>query len=202
MRILLVQTAFLGDVVLTLPLVQALSQRFPQAQVDVLTTPAHAPLLQGQPGVHGVLTYDKRGRQRGVRGFRDMVRTVRAHQYDVALAPHRSWRSALLVRCSNIRQRVGFAHLTTRWAYTMTIPRRTTGHEVEKNLQLLTAFGPLAAVTALAAFHVPEAERQKAHAYFLHQGVAPDARVIGLIPGSQWGTKRWPALRFAALVQQ
>lgn len=202
MRILIVQTAFLGDVVLTLPLVQAVCQRFPQARVEVLTTPAHAPLLHGQPGVYSVLTYDKRGRQSGLRGFLDMVRTLRARRYDVALSPHRSWRSTLLLRCSRIRQRIGFAQPATRWAYTTTVPRPTVAHEVEKNLQLLTAFGPSLTAVDRPAFHFSTAERDNARRYFARHSVTSEARVIGFIPGSQWGTKRWPATRFADLIRR
>jgi ADP-heptose:LPS heptosyltransferase len=72
-RILIVQTAFLGDVVLTLPLIEAVQQRFPNACVEVLTVPAHAPVLQGQSGVHAVIPYDKRGAQRGIRRHRASV---------------------------------------------------------------------------------------------------------------------------------
>ena len=49
--------------------------------------------------------------------------------------------------------------------------------------------------------HVTPAARQKARAYFANCGVTPEAVVIGLIPGSQWGTKRWPAEYFAALIK-
>lgn len=202
MRILIVQTAFLGDVVLILPLVQAVCQRFPQARVEVLTTPAHAPLLHGQPGVYSVLTYDKRGRQRGLWGLLDMARTLRARRYDLALAPHRSWRSAVLLRCSRIRQRVGFAQRATRWAYTATVPRPTAGHEVEKNLQLLSVFGPSPTACDVPTFYIPTDERNNARRYFARHGVTPEARVIGVIPGSQWGTKRWPETRFADLIRR
>jgi heptosyltransferase-2 len=200
-RILIVQTAFLGDVVLTLPLVEAVRQRFPQAQVDMLTVPANAPVVQEQPGVDAVLAYDKRGT--GLRGLLRLVRSVRAQRYDLVVSPHRSLRSALLVAGSGSRQRLGFRRWCTRWAYTATVPRPATAHEVQRNLQLLAALGSAPVpTTSRLTLHVAPAARHQARAYFRRCGVSHDDMVIGMIPGSQWGTKRWPAERFAALIER
>lgn len=202
MRILVVQTAFLGDVVLTLPLVEALHRCFQGVQVDLLTVPAHASLLCDQPGVRQVLTYDKRGAQRGARGFLQIVRQVRARHYDLALAPHRSVRSALLLACSGIPQRIGFRHWLTRGAFTATVVRPTDVHEVQRNVRLLAALGGNAVPQApRLAMRVGPAARQRAQQYFAAHGVERGECIIGMIPGSQWGTKRWPADRFARLAQ-
>jgi heptosyltransferase-2 len=201
--VLIVQTAFLGDVVLTLPLIAAVRQRFPQARVEALTVPAHAPLLQDQPGVEAVIVYDKHGTQRGVWGLLSMVRQVRARGYDVALSPHRSFRSALLLAGSGIPRRIGFARWLTRWAYTAVVPRPALAHEVEKNLCLLEALGPWPGPThGKLALHVTSEARRAASAAFARGGVEQQEAVIGMIPGSQWGTKRWPAERFAALIER
>ena len=75
-RVLIVQTAFLGDVVLTLPLIATLQQHVSDVQVDVITVPAHAAVLQQQPGINQVIAYDKRGKQRGIRGFLAIMRQI------------------------------------------------------------------------------------------------------------------------------
>jgi len=64
---LVIQTAFLGDVVLTTPLLAALAER--HGPLDVVTTPAAAPLLETLPAVRRVRRYDKRGTERGLTGF-------------------------------------------------------------------------------------------------------------------------------------
>jgi heptosyltransferase-2 len=203
MRILVIQTAFLGDVVLILPLIDALHQHFPQSSIDIMTTPAHVSLLQGQPGVGMVIPYDKRGSQRGIRGLLRMVRTVRSRGYNLVVSPHRSLRSAWIAVCSGSPRRVGFRQWWTYWAYTDTVIRPRMAHEVARNLHLLTAIEAEACpMPRQLTLQVLPATREQAQQYFARAGVAQEHVVIGMIPGSQWGTKRWPAARFAALIER
>ena len=69
---LVIQTAFLGDVVLTTPLLSALAER--DGPVDVVTTPAAAALLEGHPAVARVIRYDKKGADAGLGGLRRLRR--------------------------------------------------------------------------------------------------------------------------------
>ena len=74
MASLVVQTSFLGDVVLTTPLIAELARR---SAVDVLTTRPGAEMLSGNPAVRNILVYEKRDRDKGVRGFMRIVGRVR-----------------------------------------------------------------------------------------------------------------------------
>src|SRR3954462_14798445 len=76
---LVIQTAFLGDVVLTTPLLSALAER--SGPVDVVTTPAAATLLEGHPAVAAVIRYDKHGADRGLSGLRRVSTHLRARGY-------------------------------------------------------------------------------------------------------------------------
>jgi len=180
---LVIQTAFLGDVVLTTPLLTALSQQHPA--IDVVTTPAAAPLLETHPAVRRVIAYDKRGRDRGAAGFLRLARALRAATYEIAYLPHRSLRTALLARMGRVPRRVGF---TDGWPslYTEARPRPREAHEVDRLLALIGA-----PAGAFAPSLYPTAEDQ------CIVDEALGARGIGtgfvaLAPGSIWGTKRWP----------
>ncbi|MCZ6907320.1 MAG: hypothetical protein O7G28_08560, partial [Deltaproteobacteria bacterium] len=65
-RILVVQTSFLGDVVLTIPLLAEIKRRFPEAELSVLCTPDAKSLLLDNPDIHEIITDDKRGAERGI----------------------------------------------------------------------------------------------------------------------------------------
>src|SRR5256712_6897475 len=105
---LVVQTAFLGDVVLTTPLLETLART--HGPVDVVTTPAAAPLLETHPAVRRVRAYDKRGRDRGLTGLLALARALRAEGYETAYLPPRSLRSALLARLARVPRRGGLPH--------------------------------------------------------------------------------------------
>jgi len=98
--VVVIQTAFLGDVVLTTPLLAALAAV--HGPVDVVTTPAAAALIETHPAVSTVFRYDKRGAERGLRGVWRLSRQLRSRGYLRAYLPHRSWRSAALARLAGI----------------------------------------------------------------------------------------------------
>src|SRR5437867_7327483 len=83
--LLVVQTSFLGDVVLTTPLVAALRRRLRPRRLAVLVRPEAAALLAGHPDVDQVLIDDKRAGDRGLRGFMRAARRLRAERFDVVV---------------------------------------------------------------------------------------------------------------------
>src|SRR5690349_7860201 len=89
---LVVQTSFLGDVVLTTPLLAELARRGP---VDVVVRPDAAPLLARNPAVRRVIVYDKRGAARGMRGLwalgGALRRGVRGDRAERAAATHTAY---------------------------------------------------------------------------------------------------------------
>src|SRR5437879_13456867 len=89
---LVIQTAFLGDVVLTTPLLAALAAR--HGPVDIVTTPPAALLVETQPAIRRTISYDKRGADRGWEGLRRLARTLRQEPYWRAYLPHRYLRRA------------------------------------------------------------------------------------------------------------
>ena len=182
---LVIQTAFLGDVVLTTPLLAALARR--EGPVDVVTTPAAAPLLEGHPAVRRVIRYDKRGADAGLAGLWRLGATLRSAGYRRAVLPHRSWRSAALALLADIPERVGFGGAAPAVTYSSRVPRAREGHEVERLLALAGGeTGPAPAV----ALGLTAADRAAADAWLAAKGIEPG--FVALAPGSIWGTKRWP----------
>ena len=182
MTSLVIQTAFLGDVVLTTPLLAALAER--DGPVDVVTTPAAAPLLETHPAVRRVIPYDKNGRERGLPALVGLARRLRAERYEAAYLPHRSLRTAALAWLAGIPRRVGF-HDGWPLLYTVVRRRPVEGHEIDRLLALGDA--PPGAAPTLA---VTAPDRAAADALLRDAGV--QAPFVALAPGSIWGSKRWP----------
>lgn len=185
---LVIQTAFLGDVVLTTPLLEALAER--HGPVDVVVTPGAVQLLETHPAVRRVIRHDKRGVDRGLTGIRRLAATLRAHGYARAYLPHRSWRSGLAAMLAGIPERIGFADAPARWSYTRRVPRPRGGHETAR---LLALAGETAA--RRPTLGLTPTDRAAAAAWLEASGIGP--RFVALAPGSIWGTKRWD--KFAEL---
>ena len=181
---LVIQTAFLGDVVLTTPLLAALAAR--HGPVDVVTTPAAAPLLETHPAVATVIRYDKRGADRGLAGIWRLGRRLRRRGYSLVVLPHGSWRSAALALLSGARERVGFAGSPAALAYTRHAPRARQGHEVERLLALTDPVD----VSPPVHLELTTADHAAADAWLRDRGLG--SGFVALAPGSIWGTKRWP----------
>jgi heptosyltransferase-2 len=189
---LVIQTAFLGDVVLTTPLLRALAEQ--DGPLDVVTTPAAAPLLETHAAVRRVIPYAKRGADRGWPGLSRLARRLRAEAYGAAYLPHRSLRSAAVAWLARVPRRVGFED-GWRLLYTETRRRPTEGHEVDR---LLALAGPR---PAPGRHQMPDLEttipdRARAEGFLReHHLREPFA---ALAPGSIWGSKRWPAFPLLA----
>lgn len=179
---LVIQTAFLGDVVLTTPLLARLAER--SGPVDVLVTPGGAALLRGHPAVREVIAYDKRGRDAGVGGWLRVARALRARGYTRVWLPHRSARSAALALATGARERIGFADAPARWSYTSRVA--VTGAHETTRIASLAGPGPVPP----ASLGLTEGERRAAAEWLEQSGVRRE--FTALAPGSVWATKRWP----------
>ena len=181
---LVVQTAFLGDVVLTTPLLGALAAR--HGPVDVVTTPAAAPLLETHPAVRRVIPFDKKGTDRGFGGLWRLARRLRGEHYEIAYLPHRSLRSAALAWLARVPRRIGF-HNGWRGLYTGVRRHPETGHAIDRLLALADA--PPKHQTP-PSLELTLSDRAAAERWLKDAGITTP--FVALAPGSIWGSKRWP----------
>src|SRR4051812_11661640 len=109
MRILLVHPGFLGDTVFLGPAVRALKAKHPASTIGLCVSARGAPVAKLLPGCDEVIEYDKRGKDRGVAGFRRTVERLRVFKPDVALVTHYSVRAGALGWLSKAPRRIGYA---------------------------------------------------------------------------------------------
>lgn len=196
MTSLVIQTSFLGDLVLTTPLLAELARRGP---VDVVVTPASAPLLANHPAVRDVIVFDKRGADRGPLGLWRFARALR-HRTNgepraatAAYLAQGSVRSALVAVIAGIRERIGFDTSAGRLLYSRRIHYRADRHHAERLWRLAagdTAPDPLP--EAIRPRLYPGAAEQLEVDTLLKNVPRDGAQMLALAPGSIWGTKRWP----------
>jgi heptosyltransferase-2 len=200
-RYLVIQTAFIGDAVLTLPLAQVLKKVDVEASVDVLVIPRTSELFSNHPAINQVLVFDKRGKDSGLAGLRRFAHFIAGTKYDVALVPHRSIRSALLPWLGRIPSRIGFDRSAGWFLMTQTVRYDPSMHEVKRNLSLLQALGIQWPGKELPNLFPTSADVQKVDAFLEGSGLSKSSPFIGIAPGSAWQTKRWLKERFAEIAK-
>ena len=188
MASLVIQTSFLGDMILTTPLIAHLARGGP---VDVVATRGAAALLANNPDVREVVAYDKRGADAGAGGFVRLARRLRSRGYDVAYLAQGSMRSAALALAAGVPSRVGFDTSAGRRLYTTRVVYRDDWHHAARLFALGAVTQPASSSGELRPRLYPgDAERRAVDA--LLGAARESAAPVALAPGSVWATKRWP----------
>jgi len=204
-RIAVWNTAFLGDAVLTLPLLRSIREVWPEAVLDFYVRGGLAELFRAQPEISHVFAYDKRGTARGLSGFWLLGREVASRRYDLWISAHLSLRSSLMAWMSGAPLRVGYAEASLAWwIFHRQVGRRfEQRQEIERLLGLLEALdlpdhedknSPVWPELALD----PTAQRDAAAL----MACLPPGPVLGVNPGSVWPTKRWLPEGFATIMDK
>jgi len=201
-RILIIQTAFLGDVILSTPLIKALRELFPNSFISFLLIPETKNVLENNPHLNEILVYDKR-KKKGLGSFLQILAKIKERKFDLVIIPHRSLRSALLAYLSGIPQRIGFNKSTGSFLFTQKMVYPLNVHEVDRNLSLLSGFDFHQSDTAPELFPSPE-DFSYARKLLHDSGpmdpnsdIREEDKIVGIAPGSVWATKRCLPERFA-----
>jgi len=198
-RILVFQTAFLGDVILMLPMIQVLHKRFPLASIDVVTTPIASELLAHHPAISNVIRYDKRKTQKGISGMLSLASQLRKRHYDLAVVPHRSFRTSLIVGLSGINNRIGFSTASGSFFYTHIVKYEKSKHEIERNLSLISPLDITIEHKELPSLYPSFEDRAAIDQFLFEREILNHHTMIAIAPGSVWKTKRWLIERFSEL---
>lgn len=193
-------TAFLGDAILTLPLLQSLRLAYPDSSIDYYVRGGLSGLFKEHPAIDNVYEFDKRGWQKSLLAMAAYGKEIKRRGYDIWLSPHPSMRSAWLAGQSGAPVRVGY---TKPWYnqlfYSKTVERLfPERHEVERILQLAHGIG-LTEFSTWPRVVLGTDVRERADEYFARLKVKP---VLGVHPGSVWATKHWPAKYFAEICRR
>jgi len=200
-NILVVQNSFLGDTVLTLPLLSEIKRRFPSSKLSLLCTPLAQELLSGHPAVDEILMDDKREKDRGWAGLWRQAKLLQSKGFTLALCPHKSFRSGLLLFLAKIPYRVGFAQSKSFFLFHKTVQRNAGRHDVERTLSILEGLG-IRTEDCERVLDLPVSAnvQHEVAARLQSLGVNTSSMLVGLHPGSVWPTKRWSSEGFARLI--
>jgi heptosyltransferase-2 len=214
-HVLLVPKGFLGDILLTSPVIEVLKQCAVPPRISVLCSPSLAKLVSRDPLVDGVIVFDRKGEHRGMKGLGRLAEKLRGERFDRVYSFHRSPRTSMLLWRARIKERVAYTDAFLGFLYSRRVQRSATAHEVVRNLQLVAAD-----LQGEAGSKVEQlVERGELHDGAFARLRAPEPRdeelspkvceVLGdaspyilIAPGSAWETKQWSPERFRELAAE
>jgi lipopolysaccharide heptosyltransferase I len=199
-RVLITRLSALGDCVLTLPVLCALRQHWPDAFVAWVAEPGPASVLAGHGSLDELIVVPK-GWLKSPRKLWNLRRRLRSLRFDIAVDPQSLTRSAMAAWLSGAPRRIGFAAPVGReLAPWLDNERRVAEHEhvVDRQLELLR---PLGIEAPAVRFSIPEnpAAEQTVSEFVAGNGL--QAGFVALNPGATWDSRLWPVDRYAAVAR-
>ena len=197
MRILIIHTAFIGDIVLSTPLIKKIKDTYPDSDITYVTTPSGEAILKNNPHLNNIIVYDKRGEHKGISGVWQLGKRLRYENFNMVITPHRYLRSSILSWLSRSPIRKGYDIASGSCLFTEKIKYDRTKHEIEK---LLSFVAPENKKRYEIELYPGEKEKMKGDNLW-KENLLEDKKVVVLAPGSKWFTKQWPVEYFNKLAE-
>ena len=200
MKILIIHTAFIGDIVLSTPLIQKLKDLYPKSEIDYLTLPTNQSVLYNNPNLNEVILYDKKGKDKGIKGFLKVLKILKQKKYDYAVIPHRFIKSILLAKLAKIPDIVGFDVATGSSLLDKKVHYDMKKHEVERLLNLVEYEGEKIPVRIYPAKeNFVKIEKMLKNSGYTGK---KEQKLILVAPGSQRPEKMWPLEKYREVIQK
>lgn len=192
MKILVIQTAFIGDAVLATSVLEKLHRFYPQAQIDLLVRKGNETLFTGHPFLHKVLVWNKK--QSKLKNLLSIALFARKEKYDIAVNLHRFASSGLVMFLSGAKQRIGFDKNPFSFCYTRKIKHEIGNgkHETERNNELIASITD--SHKELPKLYPQALDIEAVKAY-------TDISYICIAPSSVWFTKQYPAHKWVDFIK-
>jgi len=193
-QILIIQTAFLGDVILATPLVEKLRKFYPTAKIDFLLRKGNESLLVEHPHLRQVYVWNKKENKWG--NLFALLKEIRAKEYDVVINLQRFFSSGFLTAFSKGKLKIGFDKNPLSFFYDQKYPhqidnKKTSIHEVDRNLSLINSFTDK--LTEKPRLYPSKTDFEK---------VKTEQKYVCIAPASVWFTKQLPAEKWIELINK
>ena len=190
-HILIIQTAFIGDVVLATAMIESLAKKVPNQTIDILVRKGNESLLENNPHINRVLIWDKK--QHKYKNLLSLIKATRQTRYDAVINLQRFAATGMIAAFSNAKLKVGFKENPFSRFYSRAISHDTESgiHEVERNQQLISDFAGKKA--SKPRLYPSERDFREVEAF-------KKRKYICIAPTSVWFTKQFPAHKWIEFI--
>jgi heptosyltransferase-2 len=190
-KILIIQTAFIGDVILATPLIEKLHQTFPDAAIDFLLRKGNEGLLVAHPYLRKILIWDKK--QGKYSQLVKMIKAIRSERYDYVINVQRFLTTGIITVFSGGKCTIGYNKNPLSFFFSRKYPHvigQEGTHEVDRNLSLLQDIADVS-TRINPKLYPGEADFEK---------VKSAGKYVTMSPTSVWYTKQYPLAKWVNVV--
>jgi len=192
-KLLVIQTAFIGDVVLATSLIESLHQQYPQAAIDVVVRKGNEPLFNEHPFISEIIVWDKK--QHKYLNWFSILKKIRANKYNVLINVQRFAATGLWTVLSKANTTIGFDKNPFSFLFTHTVKHDVTKnavHEINRNHKLTESLGALQ--LCMPKLYPTKSDFDKVKKY-------QTEKYITMAPASVWFTKQFPISAWVSFIQ-
>ena len=197
-KILVIQTAYIGDAILTLPLIEKIKELYPEAIIDVVSNPATTQIFLASPYVNEVIILDKRREHKSIFSTFRFSKKLKEKNYTKLYSPHRSMRTSLIVLLSDIKETYGFDNSSLMHVYKHLIPYKYNLHEVQRNLDLIGFAYNENNWKIKPELKTDFAAKEKIDRFIKEKNI--ENNLIAVAPCSIWNTKQYPVEYYSKII--
>lgn len=199
-KILVIKLSAVGDVILSIPTLRALKEKYPEASISVLVGRKSRKIIRNCPYVQDTIVADDSKGNRMLK-ILSMARQLATESFDMVIDLQNNRSSHWLAFLSGARVRVG--HDNRRWSFLLNKKTKNLVlglAPIEHQFHVLRTIGIEATDRRLELWTSPD-EDARVRAFLESQWVSPKQALVGINPGSslRWPTKQWPVENFAKL---
>lgn len=204
-NLIIVQTAFLGDVALALPLANFIKQIEPQINIHFVTTPQAAEIVRYAKSIDSVILFDKRNSHSGLKGIRIISEEISMLKPEFLIALHKSLRTTLLSHFSKAAYSIGYSNSSLSFFYKQKVPYYQHRHEIDRNFCFVPKFLNISQPKNIGLetdFKFPLEDHSFVEEMLKERLKFNKDGLVLIAPGSVWPTKRWQSEKFIQLSER
>lgn len=202
-KFLIVQTAFLGDVAISLELVEAIKHFNPKSYINFITTPQASEIVDLSDFVTKIHQFDKKNYHKTMSATSNFAKEItQAKKYDCIISLHKSFRTSFLVSKLKADIKIGFQDsVFSSFVYNYRAKSNFSLSEHYRVLTPLSIFGINFLDYQIGNYSItfPSEVKSKIDQLLIENQI--NGSFIVIAPGSVWNTKKWGANHYAELVK-
>ncbi|MEA3414642.1 MAG: lipopolysaccharide heptosyltransferase II [Thermodesulfobacteriota bacterium] len=216
MNILIVKLSAIGDVIHTLPALNAIRKQYPDAHITWLVEEAAYSVIKGHKALDRIIVSKRKTWLKGLAGsscvknFREVcsfVKHLRDTRYDIILDFQALLKSGVLIGLASGGRKIGFdkGMQHQEYSYIFLNERiKPVDMEVHALIRGMMLLEPLGIQSREVVFNVPvsDQDRNAANDLLMHCGIKTSELLVAINPMAKWETKLWDNLKFANLADR